>query len=325
MKPTGSDIASQPLQDIFGQYTGYVAAAVLIVIAVLIVWAFQRGQSIELGPIKIGRGRRSRALPRTETVADQHMLPPGSRPEDLARVFDVNDAAQFYSAIAVNYDQGNSVNLLTTHMEVITEISRAHETRPGLRVLDLGGGTGHAVATHFFNDSSIRWTYVDISPAMAGRLQQHLAGRPFYENLQVHVEDINQVHRLLRGKHYDVVLLNLVLSSMPQPPDLARIAELMQPDGLLIVSDINPQYTQAHPYYKGTTAEGTKVALRTRAVQPLDVLTRAEDAGLRLAEMKKVSDAAVSYSFIAVFANTVRPGGSPATGAAHSGDIPHAV
>lgn len=97
---------------------------------------------------------------------------------------------------------------------------------------------------------------------------------------------------------------------MPQLPDFARIAELMEPDGLLIVSDINPQYTHAHPYYKGTTTEGAKVALRTRAVQPLDVLARAADAGLQLAEMRKIGSAELNYSFIAVFANNVRPGGN---------------
>jgi SAM-dependent methyltransferase len=315
----GGDTAAQQLQDIFGHYAGYAAGVMLIVAVFLIVWAFQRGRSIEVGPIKIGRdpGRNSRGRPPTGTRQDQQMLPPDPRPEGVTRVYDVNEAAQFYGAIAVSYDQGNSVNLLTTHMEVIAQISRARENKPDLRVLDLGGGTGHAVATHFFNDSSIQWTYVDISPAMAAQLQQHLAGRPLYENLQVHVDDISQVHRRLRGKHYDLVLLNLVLSSMPQLPDLTRIAELMQPGGLLVVSDINPQYTEAHPHYKATTAEGTKVALRTRAVQPLDILTRAEDAGLHLSEMKKVGDAAVSYSFIAVFANTAQPGGNPQGQATH--------
>ncbi|MBV9450765.1 MAG: class I SAM-dependent methyltransferase [Streptosporangiaceae bacterium] len=312
------DIAGQPLQDIFGNYAAYVTGILLIVVSILIIWAFQRGQPIELGPVKIGRlrGRTSRQPPRKETGADQHMLP-AANPEDVTRIYDVSNAAQFYGAIAVNYDQGNSVNLLATHMEVIAVVSRTRETKPSAQILDLGGGTGHAVATHFFNDSCIRWTYVDFSPAMVGQLQQHLAGRPLYENLQVYVEDINQVYRRLHGKHYDIVLLNLVCSSMPEPPNFARLAQLISPDGLLIVSDINPQYTYAHPYFKGTTAEGAKVALSTRAVEPLDVLARARDAGLQLAEMKKIGDAELSYSYIAVFANRVHPGGN------HQGQVGH--
>jgi len=307
----GSAPDGQPLHNIFGHYAGYVAATLIITTTILIIWAFLRGQPVELGPVKIGRRRRiPRRLPpnKNGTSPPAPLLAP--RSEGAMKIYDVNDAAQFYAAIAVNYDQGNSVNLLATHMEVIALISRVSETKPAARILDLGGGTGHAVVTHFFDNAFIRWTYVDFSPAMAGQLQQHLAGRPLYENLQVHVGDINHIHQSLRGRHFDIVLLNLVCSSMPQLPDFARIAELMEPDGLLIVSDINPQYTHAHPYYKGTTAEGTKVALRTRAVQPLDVLARTADAGLQLAEMRKIGSTKLSYSFIGVFANNVRPGGN---------------
>ena len=57
----GSDITTQSPLDIFGPYTSYVVGAVLVVVTVLILWAFQRGRSIELGPIKIGRERERRS------------------------------------------------------------------------------------------------------------------------------------------------------------------------------------------------------------------------------------------------------------------------
>jgi predicted O-methyltransferase YrrM len=316
---TSSAPDSQPLQDIFGHYAGYVGAAVLIVITVLTVWAFLQGQPVELGPVKIGRRRRRtpRQLPQDKTGTGHPAQFSPAHPEGATKVYDADDAAKFYAAIAVNYDHGNSVNLLATHMEVIALISQVSETKPAARILDLGGGTGHAVATHFFSNASMRWTYVDFSPAMASQLQQHLAGRPLYDNLQVHIEDINHAHQRLQGRRFDIVLLNLVCSSMPQLPDLAPIARLMEPDGLLIISDIDPQYTHAHPYYKGTTAEGTRVALRTRAVQPLDVLAHATEAGLQLAEMRKIGNTELSYSFIAVFASNVRPGGNRPAHASH--------
>jgi 2-polyprenyl-3-methyl-5-hydroxy-6-metoxy-1,4-benzoquinol methylase len=125
------------------------------------------------------------------------------------------------------------------------------------------------------------------------------------------MDDINHVHRRLPAASYDVVLLNLVLSSMPQLPDFTRIARLLTPGGLLIISDINPLYTNAHPYYTATAADGTLVALQTQAVHPLEVVTRANDAGLNLAGMKQIGSSSVSYSFIAVFAAAIRPGQDP--------------
>jgi ubiquinone/menaquinone biosynthesis C-methylase UbiE len=215
---------------------------------------------------------------------------------------------QFYQAIAPNYDQRNSVNLLATHLEVITRIDQLRRAKPALRVLDLGGGTGQNVATYFFNDGHIWWTYVDSCPVMLTQVQQHLAGRLLYQRLSVHLADINRIHAQLRPRSYDVVLLNLVLSSMPTLPDFARIAGLIAPGGRLIVADINPLYTQAHPLYQATAANGSLVALRTQAVHPLDVVTRATGSGLQLSEMTQVGSDVISYSFVVSFACPAWPG-----------------
>lgn len=112
----------------------------------------------------------------------------------------------------------------------------------------------------------------------------------------------------LPARSYDVVLLNLVLSSMPALPDFAKIAGLVAAGGQLIVADINPLYTSGHPYYQATAADGRLVAIRTRPVQPLEVVTRAKEAGLNLSEMSQVGSDAISYSFVMTFASTARPG-----------------
>ena len=142
---------------------------------------------------------------------------------------------------------------------------------------------------------------------MLSQLQQHLAGRRLSERLRVHLEDINRIHAQLPARSHDVVLLNLVLSSMPTLPDFARIAGLVAPGGWLIVADINPLYTSAHPCYKATAADGRLVAIRTHPVQPLEVVTRVKEAGLSLSEMTQVGSDAISYSFIMTFASAVRP------------------
>jgi 2-polyprenyl-3-methyl-5-hydroxy-6-metoxy-1,4-benzoquinol methylase len=306
--------ATQWLLELFGHNAGYVAIAILAVTGIFTAWAFWQGRSIELGPfIKFHVKDAGKARDPADDIAeappgqDEPKHSPDSRLADVTRVFDVVDANQFYGDIAANYDQRNSVNLLATHLEVISRIDQARTVKPELRVLDLGGGTGQNVATWFFKDNKIHWTYVDSSAAMVDQLQQHLAGRPLYERLTVHVEDINRIHLRLRPMSHDVVLMSLVLSSMPQLPDFSRIGALLSPGGMLIISDINPLYTAAHPYYKATAGDGSQVAMRTKPVQPLELTRRASEAGLHLTDMTQIGSADLSYSFIAVFASAIRP------------------
>jgi hypothetical protein len=114
----------------------------------------------------------------------------------------------------------------------------------------------------------------------------------------VYLEDINTIHTRLPIRSYDVVLLNLVLSSMPQLPDFSQLTTLSAPGGRLIIADINPIYTADHPYYKAAATDGTLVAMRTCPVQPLEVATRAQEAGLQLSEMNQIGSETISYSFI---------------------------
>jgi ubiquinone/menaquinone biosynthesis C-methylase UbiE len=300
------------LPELFGSGAGYVAGAILAALTVLVVAAFRQGRTIQFWPPKIGSQPSGRANPDRRTRRRTGVAEPNDKqaPSLLAapvatacRTFEVSEAVQFYREIASKYDQRNSDRLLVTHMEVITRIDQARRMKPALQVLDLGGGTGRNVATYFFNDTHMFWTYVDYCPAMIEQLQGHLAGRQLYERLSVHLDDINRVHLRLQPGSYDVILLNLVLSSMPKPPDFTRIAALLARGGRLIVADINPAYTHAHPYYRASAANGTLVALRTRPVQPLEVATHATKAGLQLSEMVQIGTDKISYSFIATFLN----------------------
>lgn len=294
------------LQQLFGHNAGYVATAILIALTALTVWAVRGGLLRKIGPIEFRPPGEGRPGPSTVTdVAGLSRSDP--RLADVVRLYDVDEAKQFYTEIAPDYDMSNSVDLLATHMEVIERINHSLRTKPELEVLDLGCGTGERTATFFLKDRHVHWTAIDFCQAMIGQFQQHLAGLPLRGRPNVHAEDINNVHHLLPARSYDIVLLNLVLSSMPRLPDFQHLAKLVAPGGRLIISDIDPGYTRAHPFYKAGTADGRRVALRTRPVEPLDVATRAKDAGLHLSEMARIGSADTSYSFIAVFASRVRP------------------
>jgi hypothetical protein len=123
----------ESLLDSFGSDGVYVVGSVLGGIMILIIVAFWQGRSIQFWPPKIGVGpTRSRdhrpAGNGAQRTGEVTVL--ASKPAADARIFDVADAAQFYQVIARNYDQRNSANLITTHMEVITRIDQLRRVRP---------------------------------------------------------------------------------------------------------------------------------------------------------------------------------------------------
>ena len=66
------------------------------------------------------------------------------------REFTVDQAKEFYEAIAPHYDQRNSGKLIArTHRVAARFIKELQTERSSLRVLDLGGGTGVHVASWF--------------------------------------------------------------------------------------------------------------------------------------------------------------------------------
>ena len=129
-------------------------------------------------------------------------------------------------------------------------------------------------------------------------------------HLAMYVGDINDLDLLgLKEEAYDVILLSLVLSSMPRMPDFATIAGLLAPRGSLIISDISPDYTQAHPYYevRGGRQQHGRDAHETCAALLGDALQRLNSAGLKLTELTSIRKGCPLYSFNATFTSAARP------------------
>jgi hypothetical protein len=87
---------------------------------------------------------------------------------------------------------------------------------------------------------------------------------------------------------------------MPAGPDLAPITQVMRPGGSLVITDINPGYTQENPLYK-VAVGGEVVALRTTPVDPFDIIRRAGAADLRMVDLQTLGNGATYYSFLTVF------------------------
>ncbi len=308
------------LLDALGGVGLAVLLALLVAFSIAGIIAAYQGREVSLWPPRIGPS----AAPKTESNAEdppnragssiQEQVTQAQIPMDPRRSlaapptggptfdheFSVHDSMAFYDAIATNYDLRNSSDLLRTHQAVVTRIKGARSLGDPLRVLDLGGGTGRQIATQFFDEPDIHWTYIDFSAAMVKQFQENLRGTALGKNADVIIEDIHAVHERLDGRTFDVVLMSLVLSSMPAAPDLGALARLLDPKGRLIVADINPVYTHLNPYY-ALIVHGQRLALRTNPVNPLGLSKEAHDVGLARLELEGIGTKDQSYSFVEVF------------------------
>jgi SAM-dependent methyltransferase len=316
---------------LFGDAASWVAGAVLLILGVLLVAAFVQNRELSMWPPRIG-ARAEPVSSRTEPVGSRPEMA-ASRAESVGRsrrpggawslrrlaetgsnrdvagydeVFEVDRADVFYSRIAAVYDGRNSRDLVATHLATIGFLQTCLVRRPALRVLDLGGGTGNPIATHFFDEQSVEWTYVDVCAVLAGRFQQSLENHPLGRNMIVQTDNLNHAVRRLPAGRYDVVVLSLVLTSMPALPDFSAIARVLAPGGALVVTDIGPGYTALKPYYE-VYVDDQLLALHTEPVDPVEVSRRATAAGLVLTELAALGDDTPYYSFICTFTAPSRP------------------
>jgi SAM-dependent methyltransferase len=298
-------------EQLFGPASSWVAGAMLLSLGLLLTVGFVQNREVTIWPPKIGvRAERfegpgpRRASWRLRGRRDATGADDGSGYDE---VFEVDKAAEFCERIAPVYDSRNSRDLVATHLATIALVQGRLATRPALKVLDLGGGTGNPIATHFFGDQSVEWTYVDVCPALAKIFRRSLDKQPLGRNLIIETDDLNQAIRRLPAQRYDVVLLSLVLTSMPALPNFADIGRLLAPGGTLVVTDIGPGYTRLKPYY-GVHVHRRSIALHTVAVDPVEVRRRATAAGLVACELTPLGDDDPYYSFVCTFTAPSRSG-----------------
>ena len=287
---------------------GWLIGVLAVAVAVLVGMAFRQGREISFWHPRIGPRPPADATPAPPTAPSEPEAAP-AQPSSLTvtdtrqrrrTMYELGTAQEFYQAVATRYDQRNSGPFLATQREVVRRISTRLAEGRSLRVLDLGGGTGREIATHFFDLDRIRWTYVDASPAMAERFRHNIEGTRLDSALTIRVETLETVLARSRPGSADVIVLSFVLSSMARWPDLGAMARLLVPGGILVVADVDPTYAADHPCYE-VAVDGVTHALRTRPMRPVRIVAEARTAGLTLLDATEVlTRDRAAYAFVLV-------------------------
>jgi ubiquinone/menaquinone biosynthesis C-methylase UbiE len=133
------------------------------------------------------------------------------------------------AAAAAGYERGFA--RISSHF--IPFLLRAGHVAPGYRVLDVATGTGLAAeAALAIVGATGHVTAADISPQMAERAQERLAGAP---NVSVRVEDGQAL--TFPADTFDTVLCSLGLMFFPDPArGLAEFRRVLRPGGRAAVS-----------------------------------------------------------------------------------------
>lgn len=222
-----------------------------------------------------------------------------AKAEEPTRVFEVDQAIDFYNQIAHKYDERNTDELLEMHRSVIHEIDKCITQNPNCKILDLGGGTGRLIATQFFDKDRITWTYVDQSTRMAEQFQKNMKGTKLKK--EIIIEDISSACEKLQGKKFDIIVISCVLTSLPDFPDFSKIRNLIDQGGIVIVADIDPAYIAVHPHYS-FKLNAKSCALKINLIHPLDIIEFLTREGLKnISSMSVKKSDGTNYSYVIVF------------------------
>lgn len=221
---------------------------------------------------------------------------------DYDVVFDPRDSATFYNQIADRYDARQSDELLDAHYSAIAILERYLSGRTLPRVLDLGGGTGSEIATHFAPRNDIKWVYVDASESMAKHFKYNMR-RAHMKTTVILGSAERQVESLAEdGFRFDAIIVSWLLSSVSADISFDHLRTLLKKDGCLIVADAEPSNLKNQPLY-GILLGQHRVALRLRPVDPKEVQAEAISAGLELLESPPpiVKRDGTPYAYVQVY------------------------
>ena len=213
---------------------------------------------------------------------------------------ELNQTIEFYDKVAKHYDHFVSSDFNRTHAELNRFIARRLELGAPTTFLDLGGGTGKILSA-FETAPNLKWVYCDASQQMFRLFSDKYGGSPVLENA-AH-KDAEEFLRT-EPKEYDIILVSFLISSMSYDLDLNLLKRRLTNDGLLIIVEANPSYSETKPRFKmeDKVERKFRYTLKIKPVDAPSLATRAALVGLKIQDLISCDQGTKPYSYIATFA-----------------------
>jgi ubiquinone/menaquinone biosynthesis C-methylase UbiE len=199
--------------------------------------------------------------------------------DDPDSLYGLDRSVDFYNRISSIYDARNSEQLLETHMRIIHLINHETKNNAEFRILDIGGGTGKIIATQFFDKKNFHWCCVDPSKNMNSAFRMNMSVATI--DFELFESSIYELPMELKERRFDIIVISCVLTSLSRDPDFSQIGSMLSENGILIIADIDPTYTQIRPYYD-FKIDANRIALTPRMVNPLDLISKMKKENLIL-------------------------------------------
>ena len=223
------------------------------------------------------------------------MLPPEpAGPND----FEVYRAAEFYEKIAVYYDKGVSNDFTGTHTDLNRVIEGQLSAGNATNVLDLGGGTGR-IFGNFDVNPAVAWHYCDACPAMLNVFSRNF-GKSSVLREAVCQDAEEYLHK--SAARFDIIILSFLISSMPHTIDFSLLKHRLIDDGLLIIVEANPTYSEKKPKFSiFDKSNNVKYSLKIRPMDAPSLSKSASLVGFKIDDLLSHNKGDQPYSYIAIF------------------------
>jgi ubiquinone/menaquinone biosynthesis C-methylase UbiE len=145
-----------------------------------------------------------------------------------------------------DYDRGIRILTLGRIQHVKERIANAY-VHPGMRVLEIGCGTGTLTAMMAAEGATV--TGIDASPAMLSEAEKKVTAQNLQERVTLKYMDAALIGDRFPDASFDLIVSTLVFSEFP--PDLQRFVleaceKLLAPEGRLLIADeVSPTRTLA--------------------------------------------------------------------------------
>ena len=238
-----------------------------------------------------------------ERVREISNRPPALPPEPTGpNDFEVQRAVEFYDKIAPHYDKGVSRDFINTHSDLNRVIQSQLSTGQTISILDLGGGTGRILSA-FDTEPAIAWHYCDACPAML-----NLFKRTFGSASVLREAVCQDAEEFLQKSttQFDIIILSFLISSMPHLIDFTQLKQRLKSDGLLVIADANPTYSEKKPKFSiEDKSSNIKYSLKIRPIDAPSLSKNASLVGFQICELIGHNKGEQPYSYIATFKKKV--------------------